>query len=196
MGNVQLTNKLQLGTAALFSPGKLLLVINCDTGSFFKVFLSETLLTPRCVLQSFLSTSWEAFCQTGGRAWPHFGHVFPVPFRFQPTDCSWLSHSPEASSSHTDIVRSCRSSSCTLIISCSLMLSFYLINLFMIIVCLVLRFHSRGCVCIIPLHSIDWPYYQLSLKAEAWPANNFSINCLVVAFSLLSFFFCQWVWGL
>lgn len=108
MGNVQLTNKLQLGTAALFSPGKLLLVINCDTGSFFKVFLSETLLTPRCVLQSFLSTSWEAFCQTGGRAWPHFGHVFPVPFRFQPTDCSWLSHSPEASSSHTDIVRSCR----------------------------------------------------------------------------------------
>lgn len=71
------------------------------------------------------------------------------------------------------------------------MFSFYLINLFMIIVCLILCFHSRGCVCIILLYSVDWPYYHLSLKAAAtlaWPANNFSINCLVLAFSLLLVF--------
>lgn len=105
MGNVQLTNKLQLGTAALFSPGKLLLVINCDTGSFFKVFLCEILLTPCCVPQSFLSTSWEAFRQTGGGDWPHFGHVFPVPFRFQPTDCSWLSHTALKPAAPTQTLR-------------------------------------------------------------------------------------------
>lgn len=105
MGNLQLTNKLQLGTAALFSPGKLLLVINCDTGSFFKVFLSETLLTPCCVPQSFLSTSWEAFYQTGGRAWPHLGHVFPVPFRFQPTESSWLSHTALKPAAPTQTLR-------------------------------------------------------------------------------------------